>query len=151
MFDIGFFELMLIGIVGLLVLGPERLPVAARTAGLWLGRIRRSVSNVQREISAQLEAEELRQKVSAQQKKLDDGVESVRRGVENSITGKSSTSHDTRDEESGIADTADAPRDEARVGEDAAPSTEIPQPTSGVDRMPANAEPPLEDKDSRNR
>lgn len=38
MLDIGFLELMLIGIVGLLVLGPERLPRAARTTGMWIGK-----------------------------------------------------------------------------------------------------------------
>lgn len=82
MFDIGFLELMFIGVVGLLVLGPERLPKAARTAGLWIGKIKRSVSGMQREISAQLEAEELRQKLNEQQKKLDDSVRQVQRDVE---------------------------------------------------------------------
>ncbi|WP_110648038.1 Sec-independent protein translocase protein TatB [Salinicola peritrichatus] len=89
MFDIGFFELLLIGIVGLLVLGPERLPKAARTAGLWIGRVKRSVSSIQREITAQLEAEELRQKLAEQQKKLDEGVNRVRRDVENSFNDSS--------------------------------------------------------------
>ncbi|MCY3639500.1 MAG: Sec-independent protein translocase protein TatB, partial [Gammaproteobacteria bacterium] len=42
MFDIGFPELMLVAIVGLLVIGPNRLPEALRTLGLWLGRMRRS-------------------------------------------------------------------------------------------------------------
>ncbi|SEL34934.1 Sec-independent protein translocase protein TatB [Halomonas daqiaonensis] len=82
MFDMGFLELMLIGVVGLLVLGPERLPKAARTLGLWIGKIKRTVSGMQREISAQLEAEELRQKLNDQQKKLDEGVQQVKRGVE---------------------------------------------------------------------
>jgi len=82
MFDMGFLELMIIGVVGLLVLGPERLPKAARTLGLWVGKIKRTVSGMQREISAQLEAEELRQKLNEQQKKLDEGVQQVKRGVE---------------------------------------------------------------------
>ncbi len=82
MFDIGFLELMFIGVVGLLVLGPERLPKAARTAGLWIGKIKRSVSGMQREINAQLEAEELRQKLNEQQKRLDDSVRQVQRDVE---------------------------------------------------------------------
>ncbi|MFP4138313.1 MAG: Sec-independent protein translocase protein TatB [Halomonas sp.] len=82
MFDIGFLELLLLGVVGLLVLGPERLPKAARTLGLWIGKIKRTVSGMQREISAQLEAEELRQKLDEQQKKLDDSVSQVKRGVE---------------------------------------------------------------------
>ncbi|ERS91498.1 MULTISPECIES: Sec-independent protein translocase protein TatB [unclassified Halomonas] len=82
MFDIGFLELLLLGVVGLLVLGPERLPKAARTLGLWIGKIKRTVSGMQREISAQLEAEELRQKLDEQQKKLDDSVNQVKRGME---------------------------------------------------------------------
>lgn len=82
MLDIGFLELLLVGVVGLLVLGPERLPRAARTAGLWIGRIKRSVSGIQREISSQLEAEELRQKLKEQQSKLDDSIKRARQGVE---------------------------------------------------------------------
>ncbi|MDP3536810.1 Sec-independent protein translocase protein TatB [Halomonas sp. M1] len=82
MLDIGFLELMLIGIVSLLVLGPERLPKAARTAGMWIGKIKRTVSGMQREISAQLEAEELRQKLNEQQKKLDDSLTKVKQDVE---------------------------------------------------------------------
>lgn len=82
MFDMGFLELLIIGVVGLLVLGPERLPKAARTLGLWIGKIKRTVSGMQREISAQLEAEELRQKLNEQQKKLDESVKQVKRDVE---------------------------------------------------------------------
>jgi len=82
MFDIGFLELLIIGVVALLVLGPERLPKAARTAGLWVGRIKRSVSGMQREISAQLEAEELRQKLKEQQQKIDDSLGKAKRDVE---------------------------------------------------------------------
>lgn len=59
MFDIGFFELCIIGIVALLVLGPERLPRAARTAGMWLGRAKRMVSQVKRDIDDELRQEEL--------------------------------------------------------------------------------------------
>ncbi|GED21059.1 Sec-independent protein translocase protein TatB [Halomonas halmophila] len=82
MFDIGFLELLLLGVVGLLVLGPERLPRAARTAGLWVGRIKRTVADMQREINSQLEAEELRRQLDEQQKQLDEGVNSVKRDVE---------------------------------------------------------------------
>lgn len=82
MLDIGFLELMLIGVVGLLVLGPERLPRAARTAGMWIGKIKRTVSGMQREISAQLEAEELRQKLNEQQQKLDDSLKKAKLDVE---------------------------------------------------------------------
>ena len=64
MFDIGFSELIIVFVVGLLILGPERLPHAARTAGLWVRKIRRSINSVQREINAQLDQEELQQKIN---------------------------------------------------------------------------------------
>lgn len=82
MFDIGFLELLVLGVVGLLVLGPERLPKTARTLGLWVGKIKRTVSGMQREINAQLEAEELRQKLKEQQTKLDESLGRVKRDVE---------------------------------------------------------------------
>ena len=60
MFDIGFFELVLVGVVALLVIGPERLPGIARTAGMWLGRGRRFISSVRADIEQELKAEELK-------------------------------------------------------------------------------------------
>ena len=64
MFDIGFSELLVVLVVGLIILGPERLPYAAKTAGLWVRKIRRSIHSVQREINAQLDQEELQQKIT---------------------------------------------------------------------------------------
>lgn len=60
MFDIGFSELMLVGIVALIVIGPERLPKVARTAGQWLGRLNRYVSQVKQDIDRDIKLEELR-------------------------------------------------------------------------------------------
>ena len=60
MFDVGFFELLLIGIVALLVVGPERLPKLARTAGMWLGRGRRFIGSVKEDIDREIKADELR-------------------------------------------------------------------------------------------
>jgi sec-independent protein translocase protein TatB len=68
MFDVGFSELVLIGIIALLVLGPERLPKVARTAGLWAGRARRFISSVKSDIEQELKAEELRQIMKEQAK-----------------------------------------------------------------------------------
>lgn len=63
MFDIGFSELLVIGVLGLLVLGPEKLPGAARTLGLLVGRVRRTMNNFQDELERQVRAEELREKL----------------------------------------------------------------------------------------
>lgn len=54
MFDIGFAELLLIGIVGLLVIGPERLPGAIRTTMVWVNRFRRSFNEVRAEVEREL-------------------------------------------------------------------------------------------------
>jgi sec-independent protein translocase protein TatB len=60
MFDVGLLELLLVGIVALLVVGPERLPKLARTAGMWLGRGRRFIGSVKDDIDRELKADELR-------------------------------------------------------------------------------------------
>lgn len=61
MFDIGFWEIALIGVIALLVVGPERLPGLARTVGLWVGRVRRYVSHVKQDIERELHADEMRE------------------------------------------------------------------------------------------
>lgn len=61
MFDVGFSELMMVGLVALLVLGPEKLPKAARIAGFWLGKARSTVAHVKTELKQELHAEEMRQ------------------------------------------------------------------------------------------
>ena len=63
MFDIGFAELLLIAVVGLLVLGPERLPGAVRTTSLWVGRLRRSFSSMKQEIEREIGADEIRRQL----------------------------------------------------------------------------------------
>ncbi|MBS1159221.1 MAG: tatB [Proteobacteria bacterium] len=60
MFDIGFSELIVIGIVALVVIGPERLPKVARTLGLLLGRAQRYVSDVKSDISREMQLDELK-------------------------------------------------------------------------------------------
>ena len=60
MFDVGFSELLVIAVVALLVLGPERLPRAARMAGLWVRRARAQWHSVRAELESELAAEELR-------------------------------------------------------------------------------------------
>ncbi len=59
MFDIGFWELCLVAIVALIVLGPEKLPGAARTAGLWVARARRLVNEMRADIEGEFKLEEL--------------------------------------------------------------------------------------------
>jgi len=70
MFDMGFTEMMLIGIVALVVIGPERLPGVARTAGKYFSRLRSFMMNVRADVESELKADELREMFEAQQQEL---------------------------------------------------------------------------------
>ncbi len=59
MFDIGFWEILLIAVVALVVVGPERLPKLIRVTGLWIGRAQASLTAIRSEISKELRAQEL--------------------------------------------------------------------------------------------
>jgi sec-independent protein translocase protein TatB len=78
MFDIGFTELLVIGVVALLVIGPERLPKVARTAGALFGRLQRYVNDVKADIQREVELDELR--------KLRSQFEDAARSVEQSVS-----------------------------------------------------------------
>ena len=67
MFDIGFPEFFLAAVIALLVLGPERLPAALRTLGLWVGRLRRSYYNVKTEIEREIGMDEVRRQLHNEQ------------------------------------------------------------------------------------
>jgi sec-independent protein translocase protein TatB len=88
MFDIGFSEIVVIGVVALVVIGPERLPKVARTLGHMFGRLQRYVNEVKADISREIELDELR--------KLQTQVQSAARDIEQSVT---QTAHDV---ESGV-------------------------------------------------
>jgi sec-independent protein translocase protein TatB len=70
MFDIGFWELCLVGLVSLLVIGPEKLPKVARVVGFWIGKTQQMVSSVKEELKDELKEEELRQLIREQQDKI---------------------------------------------------------------------------------
>ena len=70
MFDVGFWELLMIGVIGLLVVGPERLPEFARTIGKWVGQAQRMVRSVRADIERELETENLRNMINQQEKQI---------------------------------------------------------------------------------
>ncbi|MDP4918149.1 MAG: Sec-independent protein translocase protein TatB [Haliea sp.] len=63
MFDIGFAELLLIGVVGLLVIGPERLPATIRTVSVWIQQIRRGFNQIRTEVEQELHNDEVLQEL----------------------------------------------------------------------------------------
>src|SRR3954471_24448796 len=81
MIDLGLSKLAIIGVVALIVIGPEKLPKVARMAGTLYGRAQRYLSEVKSEVSREIELDELRNL----QKEVQDTAESLKTGLENSI------------------------------------------------------------------
>ncbi|MEY3981247.1 MAG: Sec-independent protein translocase protein TatB [Pseudomonadota bacterium] len=97
MFDIGFSELIVIGLVALVVVGPKRLPVATRTVGTLLGRAQRYVNDVKSDIQRQVDLEELR-KVQQQVQNVGDQIQSSVQNVEKEVTGVASSISQSADD-----------------------------------------------------
>ena len=70
MLNIGMTELLVFGIIALLVLGPEKLPEAARFAGKWYAKVKRTISNVQNDIDRELRLSELREQMQNEMKRI---------------------------------------------------------------------------------
>jgi sec-independent protein translocase protein TatB len=96
MFDVGFWELCLIGVISLLVIGPERLPKVARLAGFWIGKTRTMVATVKAEEMEEFREEEIRQALN-NQSGMDDFKQLVEEASE-SIHSIKSDAKKTRDE-----------------------------------------------------
>jgi sec-independent protein translocase protein TatB len=90
MFDIGFPELLIVSIVALLVVGPDRLPGAIRSMSLWVGRFRRSFTNIKQEIEKEIGADEIRsqlynESIMQDLEKTKDVFEDVKNDVNSAI------------------------------------------------------------------
>ncbi len=118
MFDIGFSELIVIAVVALIVIGPERLPKVARTAGHLLGRLQRYVNDVKSDINREMQLDEL--------KKLQAQVEESARSIERDV-GKELQSAETSLNQAaqGLTDAAPPPAD-ASPAVAAPPAVEAP-------------------------
>ena len=121
MFDIGFTELVVIGVVALVVLGPERLPKAARFAGLWVRRARAQWHSVRDELERELAADEIKRSVDQAKQAVNEAEQSIRTGGE-SLRGdaeqvrdevKHAVESDLTTPESAPGNVTEAPLDEA--------------------------------------
>jgi sec-independent protein translocase protein TatB len=139
MFDVGLSELMVIAVVALVVIGPERLPKVARTAGLLLGRLQRYVSDVKADINREMQLDELKkmqQEISSQVNSLETSVNHEIREVESSVgeivdplervrAMASETTSDTALEQTGTASVEEA----------------VPLPATGIQVTPGEGTP----------
>jgi sec-independent protein translocase protein TatB len=116
MFDIGFWELSLIAVIALLILGPERLPSAARQAGLWAGKVKKMVSEVKSNINEELRVEELNALKKAGQD-LKDGLQSTQEEL-GSVEREMKRSADEITSAAESVDIASAIKDSSPVTED---------------------------------
>lgn len=123
----GFTELMLIGIVALIVIGPERLPGVARTAGKYVGRLKRFMTSVKADVEQELRADELRQILSQQQRELDSIKDSI------SEAGRDIEKQAGLDELAGGSSAQGAP-----AAEPTAPVADGGEPAAAPDKAPAS-------------
>lgn len=82
MFDMGFIEILVIGIVALVVIGPERLPAVAKKAGYYVGKVQRFVTNVRSDVEREFRTDELQRMLSEQQSEL----QSLKQKVDDSVS-----------------------------------------------------------------
>jgi sec-independent protein translocase protein TatB len=131
MFDIGFSELFIIGVVALIVLGPERLPRVARTAGHLLGRLQRYVNDVKSDISREMQLDELRKlqsQVEQQVREVQHQADAVSAGVDSEVAGLSDQMRAAMAEQEKYAAVE-------QTAEDAPVTADIPQ--TGAPGVPA--------------
>jgi sec-independent protein translocase protein TatB len=109
MFDIGFSELMVIAVVALLVIGPERLPKVARTAGHLFGRMQRYVNDVKADIGREMALDDLRKLQASMQETAQSLEQSVNDTVRSAETEMNRIAADANPAEAEAAPAADAP------------------------------------------
>ena len=109
MFDIGFAELLLIGVVGLLVVGPEQLPDAVRTVLAWVNRFRRSFDQIRTEVQRELHNDKIMQELKAESQQLKQQVRETTQSVEQEIQALGNQASDSLQGASNTADSVPSP------------------------------------------
>lgn len=134
MFDISFFELLIVAIVGLVVIGPERLPETVRSISLWIGRLKRSLRETRSELEKQLGADDIRRQLHNEE--VMQSLEKTRRDVESAMQ-DSPVATPTKSEPPAYAAEEELPdhahMDEAPTQAGKAPAVAVPnEPTDKV-------------------
>lgn len=121
MFDLGFSELLVIGVVALVVLGPERLPRAARFAGLWVRKARAQWYSVKSEFERELADEDLRKAISDPARDLRKQADELKRELDDTSRSAAEALRDLESPKAG-PEAADAPASPAAPAEPAPPA-----------------------------
>ena len=125
MFDIGFSEIVVIGVVALVVIGPERLPKTARTLGHLFGRLQRYVNEVKADISREMELDELRKLQREMQGAAHEFEQSVKTAANDFSGGVRNVERELND---AAASASEAPRPAEPAASPAVPAAEPPKP-----------------------
>src|SRR5262245_27135786 len=152
MFDIGWSELLVIGVVALIAIGPKELPGALRTLGMWMGKIRRMASDFQgqfQEAMREAEMADLKKEVESLTSGFDP-VESVRRDIEGAVADKPPSALTTPTAEPSASSepstAADAPSAAAETPSAYAPGADAaPADAHAATAQPASLEPATAD------
>ena len=137
MFDIGFTEIVVIAVIALFVIGPERLPETVREISLWIGRIKRSLRETRLEIEQQLGADEIRR--TLHNENVLQSLQHIKKDVEDTLNQKVNFDQDSLDQDSGLVDEDLPPHDPNNDVDDDAPAQQTadetdPEVTSGDDQ-----------------
>ena len=107
MFDIGFAELLLIGVVGLLVIGPEQLPGAVRTTLAWVNRFRRSFDQIRTEVRRELHNDEILQNLKTESQALEQQFKAGSNSVDQEVQSLTQLAPDTSDHHDSVPPPSD--------------------------------------------
>ena len=122
MFDVGFWEILLILVMALVIIGPERLPGAARKAGFFVGKARRYIEGVRSEVESELDVNEFKRMLHNQevqinelQQQLKTGVDEVKADMPDPVSAADiltdTATHSFNDEQAGITEKSSVPVD----------------------------------------
>ena len=125
MFDIGFAELLLIGVVGLLVVGPEQLPGAVRTVLAWTNRFRRSFDQIRTEVRRELHNDEIMQKLKAESQTREQQMRDTAKSMEQEMAAIGTETSESFQAASTATGSTSSPSDEktGRKGNSSPPNT----------------------------
>lgn len=135
MFDVGFSEMLVIAVVALVVIGPEKLPGVAKTVGAWFGRLQRYVNDVKADINREIELEELR-KFKTQ---FEEAAQSLDSGFRSEVSQAEASMQSIGQDVSNSVDPLAAALDPATLAADAGLTETVAEPVTAPVPAPMTA------------